>query len=74
MHEPRASSPEPQTRETRGKSASFLPIVIILGVFFLIVFVVAVLMLPDHGKELLKLTEANPTMQTHTAAITLHDC
>lgn len=76
MHEPPASTPEKaeQPRRPRGKAAAFLPIVIILGAFFLIVFVVAVLMLPDHGKKLLKLTESNPVMQIHHAAITPRDC
>lgn len=30
-------------------------IALILGIFFFIVFVIAMLMLPDHGKSLLKL-------------------
>jgi len=29
-------------------------------VFFLLVLVIAILILPDHGRSLLKLTEANP--------------
>lgn len=43
---------EPQ----RKTGPSFLSIALILGIFFLIVFVIAVLLLPDHGKSLLKLT------------------
>lgn len=43
---------------------SLLKISLIIGVFFLIVFVIAALMLPDHGKSLLKLT-ANSSGALH---------
>ncbi|WP_188760243.1 hypothetical protein [Edaphobacter acidisoli] len=40
----------------RKPGPSLLSIALILGIFFLLVFVVSVLILPDHGKSLLKLT------------------
>lgn len=50
--------------EPKEKSTSFLPIAIFLCVFFLLVLVIAVLILPDHGRSLLKLAESNPVTQS----------
>ena len=47
-------------KEPQEKASSFLAIAIFLCVFFLLVLVIAILILPDHGRSLLKLTEANP--------------
>ena len=43
--------PEPASKS----GPSFLSIAIFLGLFFLLVFIVSVLILPDHGRSLLKL-------------------
>lgn len=43
--------PEPPSKT----GLSLLRIALILGIFFFIVFVLSVLMLPDHGRSLLKL-------------------
>lgn len=57
---------EPQPPQSRR--SGFLPIVILLGIFFLIVLVMAILLLPDRGRRLLKLAEANSITQTLQAA------
>ena len=46
------------------KESSFLPIVLLLGLFFLIVLVCSILLLPDRGRKLLKLSDATPVTQT----------
>lgn len=52
--------PPEEPQEPPKQSTSFLPILIFLGVFFLLVLVISILILPDHGRSLLKLAEANP--------------
>lgn len=56
--------------EPQEKSTSFLPIVIFLCVFFLLVLVISILILPDHGRMLLKLAEANPVTHSVLSAVT----
>lgn len=61
MPEPLIPSPP----EEPGKGAlSLLPIILVLGIFFLIVLVMSILLLPDKGKRLLRLSSANPVTQT----------
>ena len=67
MPDPLTPSPPEEPLEPQKKS-SFLPIVLLLGLFFLIVLVAALLLLPDRGKKLLKLTDATPVTQTLHAA------
>jgi len=72
MSDPLTPLPHQESHESEEplepqKKSSFLPIVLLLGLFFLIVLVVSILLLPDKGRKLLKLTDAAPITQTHVA-------
>ncbi|HEU5339612.1 hypothetical protein [Edaphobacter sp.] len=60
MTEPHSPTPP----ETRNSGPSFFLIVVIIAVFFLFVFIISVLLLPDKGRRLLRLTQANPVTET----------
>lgn len=65
MTEPHSPTP-PET--PRNPGPSFFLIVVIIAVFFLFVFVISVLLLPDKGRRLLRLTQTNPVVQTVASA------
>lgn len=60
--------PSPPQRPRRSASP-ILPLLLILAIFLIIVLIVSILLLPDKGKSLLKLTDAHPVTQTLPSAI-----
>jgi|GEM_PF-6167145 len=65
MTEPHSPTP-PET--PRNPGPSFFLIVVIIAVFFLFVFIISVLLLPDKGRRLLRLTQANPVTEMVASA------
>jgi hypothetical protein len=61
MTEPQAPASPEQPRKT---GPSTLKMILFLAIFFLLVFIIAMLMLPDHGRSLLRLGSNHPPAQT----------
>ena len=62
--------PSPKTTHREGPEeprkgvSPLLILVLILGIFLILVLIVSILLLPDRGKRLLKLSNAHPVTQT----------
>lgn len=62
-------TPSPLPPEAQRKSGpSLVWMLIIAGVFFLVVLAIAVLLLPDKGKRLLRLARTHPVTETIASA------